>query len=886
MADSPLIERLRQEKPEDFTPFYHDGDVWIPEVLRKNLQWIRIEIKYNADKDKWQKRPVGSIYRAGKPYNPSLSGLILNKSRYGVVVFDWDRDPIDEYAEFVHKFREMLDNTTYTCRSLSGLLRDDEDRKHNYLLGSLGTKKIDLTATLGCEILVNNIPVTCSGIGNKLEPYYNQDFLNDFLMNTATKLDERSKYHIEGTKPDLKKKTFTGKVYSPEHYDGEPRGTEADAVTVRYLLSRFLADEFDPCPENNAFVPLAYAINHALGVDETLKFMEQLPSWSPDAANRIRSLAPDSSGVGYVVNLAKKAVKSNEITVDWSKAGFKSKKTRREEPPPDGKIPIPSELGYQNGFRYCLEELGFAVRYHELQDIQVRFPGEERWRKLDDQVLSSLSVDYVAKSYVIKTRGSWVAFEVSRSIRMEVIETMASGSSPVNPTRDWLKTIEAKEDWGAIDTIVNCYKIDCYFRLSSAGYTGEQINEYYRFYFVIRFAGIILRSTRPGSLFDLLGVMVGEEGVGKGLGLQLTLEPQGMDEDGDVIPNEAYKSGCRLSADRDAWFHNRQCSFGEIGELVGLNTIDNERAKSIISDTHDHIEHKFKNYKQSYPKTYHLEGTTNIEKFKSPDNKGGRRFVIGDFDFGIEGGKEGVKREMPKRLNSEWRRAAFGHVKWLIEAKQLWSCWSPEVEKMRALMVEESQRGYQNLESVLLKISSMFLRGTINHETRFAFFDLPNREQILKYGLPIDNSKLPNNLPTWMRLFLEIAPIPMHVYRNNLETAMKSLGWTIIKGSRCYMGYPHCRKWAIPRGVQPLITDRVDKPELTDVPKKKYDKDGNTLEFADGTPRAPYSKDSQHPPKDGRQSDRELDELYLQQKREAQKREKEGEDDDNSDSTD
>ena len=534
----------------------------------------------------------------------------------------------------------------------------------------------------------------------------------------------------------------------------------------------------------------------------------------------------DSQG-GDKTNIRQRIESTNEPKTDRRAALFKLFEDRGyvvpSKEPPKGTFEVDHELGRKRGFQYCLEKIGIKVRYNELVGIEIKLPDKD-WQELNDDLFENVANDYVAVRAVKKSKNTWLPFEPSNETMRSVYTSMAFKGERYNPTREWLKQIPVKEDPEAIDIFISCYQMDCYGRLAEGGYTPEEIKEYTQAFVILMMSGWIRRSLTPGCISEIIAIIVGPRGCGKGLGLKLQLPPKGIDPiSGEIIPNDAFGDRCQISDERQAWYKNRRCSLGEVTELVGFSKPGNEKLKASLSATHDKHELKYKNYATSEPRAYNWTGTSNNKHFKPADGEGDRRTAVNDLGYGFEGGKKVVSRELPKILNDEWRRRAVGHILWLIKVKGYTGQpkdWSDKVEEMREFMVGQSTKHYSRIEQALIAVAY----GTTEHykmvfkgpevgsiaepkpEWRHYNYhkllnaDGNNYNSILRNGLPFNPPNYPETMPTWIRLLTLHDKQMVDKYGADtikLVATAHMKGWKWIE-ERERKGFNRCRGWLIP----------------------------------------------------------------------------------------
>ena len=444
-------------------------------------------------------------------------------------------------------------------------------------------------------------------------------------------------------------------------------------------------------------------------------------------------------------------------------------------------------LGNCGGFKEALARERIAVGYDELLGPVVFLP-DKGWLPLKDGVFAVIQTDYIANKYRMRRGKTDKPFEVPASVRWEVMSALLETVERQNTTRTWLLSIKrkreyVKEDWQAIDTFIECYKIDYFNRLKNLGYNDDQIKDYYRHGVMLVIGGVVLRSLYPGYPIDKFPVFCGQQGCGKGLGLMLLLPPEEITASGKVIPNKAFRDRCHLIDGRQYYFHNRQGSLCEVTELAGLDKPGNERLKAFLSATEDVIEEKYKNFSTINPRHMFFVGSTNEEHFKPADETGDRRYYPMDVGMFFDDDAE-VSEMMPKILDDEWRLRAFGHALWMIEQGYTASPkdWSMNTRKMRQMSTVQAQRRYEQLEDALDAIWRKLQHGQTGNLNADLFrgFTYLSPDEIAEKGLPINPSKHPSNMMTWMRLLIrydQINNYRLTIHKNKLKIAAEHLGW-------------------------------------------------------------------------------------------------------------
>lgn len=322
-------------------------------------------------------------------------------------------------------------------------------------------------------------------------------------------------------------------------------------------------------------------------------------------------------------------------------------------------------------FEFCLDQLNIKVRKNELGGvIEIKMPDQDCWieinKKMNDDLFYEIS-NHVANRCVRSIKGQLVEYKIPATVRREAILALSARHPPVNLTREWLATIPAKENIGAVDTYLSCYVIDCYNRLANGGFNKTIIKNYYREVVTMMFACWISRTNSPGCHFDKLVVKVGPKNSGIGLGLRLQLPPQMVDaENGEVTPNKAFRANCRISNKKFDCLHNQRCSLGEVTEIDRIMTDKHQSLNPIISSPNDYVltYNRYSlggGYVKKLPKHYGLVGVTHNPHFK-PYGQGDWR--IHPIHLGCR--FPGAQEKIPQILDDQWRREIIGHIKWVI----------------------------------------------------------------------------------------------------------------------------------------------------------------------------------------------------------------------------
>ncbi len=132
------------------------------------------------------------------------------------------------------------------------------------------------------------------------------------------------------------------------------------------------------------------------------------------------------------------------------------------------------------------------------------------------------------------------------------------------------------------------------------------------------FAAAIARIYRPGTKFDSIPVLDGEQGIGKSSIVK------------DLIPSQYYSETLSITDMNDKSGAEKLQGFWiiEIGELAGMKKADIEKVKAFLSTSDDKYRPSYGRSVESHPRQCIIIGTVNGERGYLRDITGNRRFWI------------------------------------------------------------------------------------------------------------------------------------------------------------------------------------------------------------------------------------------------------------------
>lgn len=262
---------------------------------------------------------------------------------------------------------------------------------------------------------------------------------------------------------------------------------------------------------------------------------------------------------------------------------------------PDGK-PLPTQGNVLLG----LEKMGAAVRYDEFsrETLVTGLPGFGP--QLCDAALTRMRLDAQRLYRLHVPKDTWNDIVLDHARR-----------NSFHPVKDYWAGLEWDEI-ERLDTwlITYCGAADTLFNRAVSGLT--------------LMAGV-RRVKVPGTKFDTMPVLIGEQGGGKSTTVEIL-----------AVRPEWLMDGLELDADNKAVMELvRGKLLVEIPELAGMRRGDVEKTKAQISRTHDRARGAYERTVTQQPRTCVFIGTTNNDDFLR-DMTGNRRFwpvTVGEFDL-------------------------------------------------------------------------------------------------------------------------------------------------------------------------------------------------------------------------------------------------------------
>lgn len=216
--------------------------------------------------------------------------------------------------------------------------------------------------------------------------------------------------------------------------------------------------------------------------------------------------------------------------------------------------------------------------------------GNLYWRDADTAQLKSL-ID--ARYLPFSSRNHDVAF------------IKVSDDRHFHPIRDYLNALPA---WDGVPRVAELFIR--YFQANDTPYVRAVTQK--------AFAAAVARIYRPGTKFDCVPVLDGEQGIGKSSIIK------------DLVTSEYYSESLSLTDMDDKSGAEKLQGFWvvEIGELAGMKKADIEKVKAFLSTSDDKYRPSYGKTVESHPRQCIIIATVNGERGYLRDITGNRRFWV------------------------------------------------------------------------------------------------------------------------------------------------------------------------------------------------------------------------------------------------------------------
>lgn len=428
---------------------------------------------------------------------------------------------------------------------------------------------------------------------------------------------------------------FLSDVYAPttndNRYDYIPAESMAGVVVYDDKFSYSFHESDPACGKlRNAFDLVRV---HKFGVSDDKKSFDQMCAFASELGDVKQTILAEKQAS------AKEDFSNVEGCDDWQeKLRFKPKSKVLENSVYNELLILRNDSDYAN---FAFNEL--ANRIQVTGELPWERPeGNAFWRDADTaQLKSHLDMKYG----VFSTRNHDVAF------------TKIADDRHFHPVRNYLDSLP---EWDGIKRVE-----DIFIRYLKADDT-----EYVRAVTRKTFAAAVARIYVPGTKFDCVPVLDGDQGIGKSTIVK------------DLVTPEYYSETLSLTDMDDKSGAEKLQGFWivEIGELAGMKKADIEKVKAFLSTSDDKYRPSYGKVVESHPRQCIIIATVNGERGYLRDITGNRRFWI-------------IKVHQKKQRQSWSFTEEFRQQFW-AEAKAIWK--SGEKLYLEGDVLDEAESAQRN----------------------------------------------------------------------------------------------------------------------------------------------------------------------------------------------
>lgn len=253
----------------------------------------------------------------------------------------------------------------------------------------------------------------------------------------------------------------------------------------------------------------------------------------------------------------------------------------------NGKV-IPSN---QANVRLALNYLGVNPRYDQFNDRLLIESDGGAVSQLDDNGLTDLWL-MIDEEFKFRPKKDFFADVVGSEAR----------NGGFHPIREYFDSLKWDGKCRVDEWLIN--------------YAGADPSSYVRAVGALVLVAAVRRVRSPGSKFDEMLILEGEQGTGKSTALKIM-----------AIKNEWFSDDLPLGLDAQKTIERtRGKLIVEAGELRGMKKNDVESLKAFLSRTSDRARRVYGHLTEEVPRQFIIVGTTNSDKYLR-DSTGNRRFL-------------------------------------------------------------------------------------------------------------------------------------------------------------------------------------------------------------------------------------------------------------------
>ena len=276
------------------------------------------------------------------------------------------------------------------------------------------------------------------------------------------------------------------------------------------------------------------------------------------------------------------------------------------------KTPLEYENEYElnaEGLGKAFYSIGIDIRYNTHSHI-VEFIWENTnykdWTPITDIILADMKEVLAKRCKITNSKGEPEPFLFNSPVRFDTAFKSLQHRSQFNPIAKYLDSID---QWDGEERLRDLLWL--FFKLDSNTDYLKTASKYYLL------TPVIHRALHPGIQNDILPILIGPQGCGKGTLLR------------SLLWDEKYYCGT-FAFD---WSYERQfyatanALLVESSEMLGSRRADIEAMKAFLSLREDKLTMKWEKYPTIRPRQFVIIGTTDKKSPIPPDSAGYRRFV-------------------------------------------------------------------------------------------------------------------------------------------------------------------------------------------------------------------------------------------------------------------
>ena len=335
-------------------------------------------------------------------------------------------------------------------------------------------------------------------------------------------------------------------------------------------------------------------------------------------------------------------------------------------------------------YQTCLKELGIQYRDHAFLGIQVSLNGSE-WQNYSSGMNAHI-YQQVLEQITIKTMTSHKGANFAKNIRDEAVDAMVY-KQKYNPLIDWLKKLPTEQCDESVHFLKKFYVYNVTDSVKEQ-FDEAEIDQYFADALLLIAKGLVSRWIYKDPHFPFFTVLKGEEGIGKSQLIKSIL-PLAIAEEGAFVD-----SFDMAQAKKEKDLILRSAAIVECSELQGHSRKDIAEHKSLISSVQTKVRVAYERFPEQILRLAIMIGSTNDDECFAVDPNKQRRHIVLPLALLDPAMTDNQVFHGITGLWHEWRDKLFSHAKY--ELSQGRGCnyahWEESSRKIRQYLVKQSER--------------------------------------------------------------------------------------------------------------------------------------------------------------------------------------------------